>query len=269
MPENAFLPNHDLHCHTRLSACCHEEGLTARVTYEKARELGYDTVCVTDHLWDADVPGASNWYAPQDIPHVLAAREEGRAAGVRCLVGCETEYVGGGRLGLSWEHFELFDFVVIPPNHMHMKGFVRPEGVTSPAGMAELFTRRLEEIAALDVPLAKVGIAHLTCALLYSEGTVAEVVRLMDEARLMRAFEQLARGGAGIELNASSFGEMDAYPEETLRLYRLALKAGCRFYCASDAHALAAHDTMAVRLMPVISALGLCARDRYVIPARG
>lgn len=268
MSDNAFLVNHDLHCHTFLSECSDDENCTAAATFELAREAGYDTVCVTDHLWDSDVPGASPWYAPQNIEHVLASRAVAPVSGVRCLVGCETEYVGGSRLGLAREHFDLFDFVVIPPNHMHMKGFVRPLDVTTPAGMAELFTKRLEEISELDIPMEKVGIAHMTCSLLFSEGSVAEVVRLMDETRLKRVFDRLAVRGAGIELNAYSFQQLNEFPDETLRLYRMALAAGCRFYCASDAHTIAEHTGVADMLKPVVQALGLKSCDRYEIPTR-
>lgn len=263
-----FSIKHDLHCHTRLSSCCGDMALTARAAFEIAGKLGYDVMCLTDHMWDSDVPGASEWYAPQNIAHVLAARAEPGVEGVRCMVGCETEYVGGGRLGLAREHFDLFDFVVIPPNHMHMKGFVRPDGVVSEADMAELFTCRLEEISELDIPMEKVGIAHLTCNLLYAEGCVTDVIRLMDERRLARVFDEFARRGAGIELNAKAFGSMRSDPENTLKLYRMAKRSGCRFYCASDAHASASHGNIAELLPEVVAALELDADDMYRVPER-
>lgn len=257
---------HDLHCHSCLSLCSEDPTCTAEAIFRQAQSWGYDTLCLTDHLWDADIPGASAFYAPQNIEHVLSAKPFAHADGMRCLLGCETEYVGGGKLGLSREHFDLFDFVVIPPNHMHMKGFVRPDGVVTAAQMAELFTARLEEISRLDIPMEKVGIAHLTCSLLFSEGRVCDVIRLMDEERLQSVFSAFARRGAGIELNAECFREMDADPEACLRLYRIAKENGCRFYAASDAHSLTAYSSVGKKLPAVVQALGLTEADRYLIP---
>ena len=261
-----FSLKHDLHCHSTLSSCCKDEACTTEAVFKQAKALGYDTFCLTDHLWDNAVPGASAWYAPQDIAHVLSHKQYGSVPGMRCLYGCETEYVGGGRLGLAREHFDLFDFVVIPPNHMHMKGFVRPENVTEPEQMAALFTQRLDEISQLDIPMEKVGIAHLTCPLLFREGKVCDVVRLMNEEKLHEIFARFAARGAGIELNQGSFKEMAEDPDNTLRLYRIAKEEGCKFYCSSDSHSLAGYLTMESRLAPVAEALCLTENNRYIVP---
>lgn len=258
---------HDIHCHSYLSVCSSDPACTAEAVFRQAQEWGYDTLCLTDHLWDDDVPGASDFYAPQNIEHVLSAKPYARSeGGMRCLLGCETEYVGGGKLGLTREHFDLFDFVVIPPNHMHMKGFVRPEGVVTAAQMAELYTSRLEEISALDIPMEKVGIAHPNCSLLFAEGRVTDVIRLMDEDRLQNVFATFARRGAGIELNAFDFSEMNVDADACLRLYRIAKQNGCRFYAASDGHSLPEYEGVRKNLPAVVEALGLTEADRYLIP---
>ena len=121
-----FPINHDLHCHSRLSSCCHDDSLTVDsiMTFAKAHQ--YDLVAVTDHFWDSTVPGANNWYAPQNLKHIQQSLPLPRDEKVRFLFGCETEYCGGGKLGIAPEHFPLFDIIVIPVNHFHMEGFVRP-----------------------------------------------------------------------------------------------------------------------------------------------
>jgi len=257
---------HDLHCHSSLSSCCHDKSCTAPALFQQAKEMGYDTLCLADHLWDGDVPGASDWYAPQDIPHVLSADCRDMIPGMRCLQGCETEYCGKGKLGLSREHFDLFDFVVIPPNHFHMKNFVRREEITSPAQVADLFMERLEEIGQLDIPHEKVGIAHITCNLIYREDPPA-VFRLLDEKRMRKIFDVFARNGNGIELNAFSFSGWEEHPE-ILRPYQWAREVGCKFYCASDAHALKDYAAVGQKLPPVIKALGLTENDRYMVPEK-
>lgn len=266
MSKKPFSVMHDLHCHSTLSACCKDETCTAEAVFAQGKALGYDTLCLTNHLWDSAVPGASSWYAPQNIEHVLQHKHFANVPGMRCLYGCETDYTGGGHLGLAKEHFDLFDFVVIPPNHMHMKGFVRPEDVTTPEQMASLFTQRLDEISQLDIPMEKVGIAHLTCPLLFREGKVCDVIRLMDEEKLHEIFSRFATRGTVIELNSHSFAELDEDPDTTLRLYRIAKEEGCKFYCSSDSHTLEGYKLMMPILRRVADLLELTEDDRYIIP---
>ncbi len=63
----------DLHCHSSLSSCCGDERMVPERILRHAVEVGYEAICLTDHLWDSAVPGASKWYAPQDIAHVRSA----------------------------------------------------------------------------------------------------------------------------------------------------------------------------------------------------
>ena len=65
-----FPLNHDLHCHSVLSECSSDPEMTVERILRHAEEHGYSVQCISDHLWDAAVPGASKWYAPQDIAHV-------------------------------------------------------------------------------------------------------------------------------------------------------------------------------------------------------
>lgn len=148
-----FQVNHDLHCHSTLSACCGDKKQTIRAIYERAVRQGLETQCVTDHLWDRKAPGPSRWYASQDINHVKQGKAELEAIwaqqgdGPRMVFGCETEYCGGQKLGLTRENFDEFDFVIIPPNHFHMINFTRDESINTEEAIAELFTQRLFKIA--------------------------------------------------------------------------------------------------------------------------
>ncbi len=257
---------HDLHCHSHLSSCAKDERMTADNIFQHAKDKGYTTQCITDHLWDKKVPGASKWYEPQDILHVQKSLPFSDFSPVRTLFGCETEYIGHGVLGLHRAHFDLFDFVVIPVNHTHMKGFVRPDDVNSEEKMAHLMVERLEELTKMDLPFEKVGIAHLTGTLMYKEGDVKKIFRLMDETRLMKVFDFFAKKGAGIELNASSFPDFELDKDAWLRLYRMAKKAGCTFYAASDAHSIEALDDIQKYLPAVVSNLGLTDKEQYLVP---
>lgn len=231
---------------------------------EHAVASGYDRLAITDHVWDSAVAGASAWYAPQDIAHVQKALPLPAHPDIKYLFGCETEYCGADKLGLRRDHFDLFDIVVIPVNHTHMIGFVRPPEITTEAQMAALIPERLEQLLALDLPWQKIGIAHLSAKIMFREGDVGRVLALMDSARMSRIFDRFAALGAGIELNAGTFLEWAQNPDVWLKLYRLAKRAGCRFYCASDAHRVEALDSVGTVLPAVVEALGLTEADRFI-----
>ncbi len=256
----------DLHCHSTLSSCCHDAAMTPQAILDFAKAHAYTELCLTDHLWDSAVPGSSDWYAPQNVEHVRSCLPLPKSDGLRFRFGCETELPMSGIPALARENFDLFDFVVIPPNHMHMKGLVRPESIDTPEKMAIYVQDRLENLMERDLPFRKIGLAHLTCSLMFSEGSVADVVSHMSEARLLRIFKGYAQAGTGIELNAGSFKEWDARREELLIIYRAAKEAGCRFYLSSDAHAVKSLSGVPDFLPEVISALHLTSEHQYHIP---
>lgn len=255
----------DLHCHSSLSACCADKRMTPERILRHAVEAGYETICLTDHLWDSAVPGASGWYAPQNIEHVRAALPLPQVPSCHFYFGCETELPVNGVPALSREHFDLFDFVVIPVNHMHMAELVRAEGVDTPEKMAVNIENRLENLLEQNLPFRKIGLAHLTIGLMFREGKIADVMRAMNEARLLRIMKGYAAAGTGIELNATAFSEMTDRPDDILKIYRIAKEAGCRFYCSSDAHSVEALDGVPKNLPAVIQALGLTEADAYRI----
>ncbi len=263
----SFQIDHDLHTHTCLSSCSRDPEQTPRRLLDHARENGYTVQCVTDHLWDNLVPGASKWYAPQDVEHVKKNLPLPTDDQVRMVFGCETEFVGGKRLGLHPSHYDDFDFIVIPPNHFHMIDFVRPASYDTEEKIADLFVERLEEIAALDLPWEKVGIAHPNCGLIFREGDVSKVFRLVDEKRYRAVMRSFADKGAGIELNVGCFPPEDTgHLEDHLRLFRMAKEEGCKFYLASDAHHPKELDAVPAMAPDIIKKLGLTGEDQYHIP---
>jgi len=256
----------DLHQHTILSSCSSDQKMIPQRLLDNAVENGYDTICVTDHVWDTLVSGSSKWYTPQNIEHIQHSLPLPSTQGVRFCFGCETEYCGGNKLGLAISSFNLFDFVVIPVNHFHMIDFVRPSSANTAPLVAELMLIRLEELQQLNLPWKKMGIAHFTCNLVFHEGRVENVFDNMPKERLLRIFDFFAQYGTGIELNANCFNSgWEKHSDILLRPYQLAKQAGCKFYFASDAHKVS-QLSINKRLLPVISALSLNEEDLYRIP---
>lgn len=262
-----FPIDHDLHCHSVLSSCSGNEKQTVQAILDHAKANGYTVQCITDHLWDNLVPGPSDWYAPQDIDHVRQSLPLPKDDQVRLIFGCETDFCGGEKLGLHPDNYDKFDFIVIPPNHFHMKDFVRPSCYDTEEKIADLFVERLEQILELPLPWHKVGIAHMICGLIFSEGDECKVYRLVNEERFRAAMRRFAALGAGIEINCSCFGPgWREHEDDYLRLYRFAKEEGCKFYLASDAHHPESLSCVPERAPEIIEALGLTEEHLFRIP---
>ena len=268
-----FPIDHDLHCHTHLSGCSNDPGQTIANILAHAKAFGYVAQCFTDHFWDAPyIPGSKGTYLDgHDLAHISSDLPLPEAGGVRLEFGCETEYSADGVLGLAPEHYGRFGFIVIPPNHFHMTGFVCPAECDTPEKRAALLMARLEALLELPLPWEKVGIAHLNCPHMFRGGDLGATLRAVPEDRFRVAMGRYAQLGAGIELNLSCFstniGRPDVSRDDNLRLFRMAKDEGCRFYLASDAHHPKSLDIVP-RLGPdVVAALGLGSRHLYRLPS--
>ena len=254
------LIDHDLHVHTTLSACCSDPQATPENILARAAQQGLRTIAFTDHLWDGACPGASSWYKPQDVDHVLQIRNHDLSCteNVRAIVGCESEYAGNGKVGLSPKTKSLFDWVLLPMSHLHMRGFVLPDGVTESTDIAALMVHRFQEV--LDLNLAD-GIAHpfLPCGHL---DRADEILGFIPDHDFRACFDRAAEHTVSIEITTAFFPstrgqKADGLHDETfLRILSLAKQCGCVFHLASDAHSLKGIGQVH-KLAPFLGELGL------------
>lgn len=258
--------DHDVHLHTTLSSCCGDKRQTPTVVLERARRLGLKTVGFANHLWDPAVPGPSDWYIPQTLDHVLEIRRQLPAdtGGIRVLIGCESEYCGGGKVGITRAGAKRLDYVLIPAHHFHMPGFTVPADLTA-AGhdvVADLMMRRFDELVALGIAT---GIAHPFLALGFL-GRLDAILSRISEERFLDSFNRAATAGVSIEMHADMFpgshpAADHAYGDETfLRIMSLAYRAGCRFHFASDAHDPESMDGI-LKLGEYADMIGITAED--------
>ena len=260
-----YVADHDIHIHSRLSSCSHDPEQTPEVILNYATECGYKYVCLTDHFWDETVEGASNWYSRQDYAHILAAKPLPEAEGIRFMFGCETELDKFMTVGLAREHFDRFDFVIIPTTHFHMENFtIGEEALATPETRAQVWVDKLDALLAMDLPFEKIGIAHPVCPLIW-KGDRAKYLATLDaisEADMHRIFAKAARLGVGIEINMS-------YPDEerdtVLRPFRIAKEEGCKFYLGSDAHHPGGLDNARKKFERVIDDLELTEEDKFIL----
>ena len=264
--------DNDLHIHSFLSSCSDDPEQTPERILRYAEENGLKTVCLTDHFWDDLVPGASEWYAPQNYAHICQAKPLPQSDNVRFLFGCETDLDMHLTVGISPERIEKMDFIIIPTTHMHMRELtLTEEEAKSVASRAKAWVRRLDAVLNMDLPFHKVGIAHLTCRLIASAGDgytwedYMQVLQLLPEDEMYRLFQKAAQLGVGIELNASTMDFADEDANAILRPYRIAKECGCKFYLGSDAHHPASMEKAPALFERAVTLLELQEEDKFII----
>ena len=260
--------DHDLHIHSTLSKCCKDPAQTKEAILEYALKNKLSTICITDHYWDAAVPGASPWYQKQPYEHIDQIKPLPQAQGVRFLFGCESEMDRNMTLGIPPERFDDFDFFIIPTTHMHMD-FVRDEDDDGmPETRAKLWVKRLDAFLQKDLPFHKIGIAHLACCLILHKKTREDYLQALDlipTEDMERLFAKAAEVGVGIELNKDDMSFADEEADRVLRMFRIAKAAGCKFYLGSDSHSLDYFEDADRIFTRAIDLLDLQESDKFVI----
>ena len=231
----------DYHIHTFLSSCSSDPEQTPERILQYARDNGLTEVCITDHLWDSAVPGASDWYRPQDISHIQENLPLPKDRTVKIHFGCETDLDKDFRLGLAKENFDQFEFIIVPTTHLHMHGFtISEDDWGNLSRRRELVVERMEWLLERDYPFHKMGLAHMTCALAAGyENQWENHIRLfsgISDRVYEDLFKKAAAVGIGIELNTPINDYKERELDAILRPYRIAKDCGCKFYYGSDAH---------------------------------
>lgn len=261
-----YIIDNDLHIHSQISSCSRDPEQTPEALLAYAVKNGFTTICIADHYWDERIPGASNWYSKQNTEHVLASLPLPQAEGVRFLFGCETEWNRFNTIGISREMMEKMDFIVLPLTHFHMKGFTLfEEQLATPETRAKAWCDRMDVFLSQDLPFHKIGLAHLTCGLIWKDDRENYLATLnaIPQSELERIFTRAAAAGVGIELNADDMNYPDEDADTVLRMYRIAKEKGCKFYLGSDAHHPRQLETAPARFARAIDALGLTEDDKF------
>lgn len=262
-----YIVDNDLHIHSKISLCSNDPEQTNERILQYAKDNGIKTLCLTDHFWDETVEGASPWYARQNFEHISQALPLPQDNNVRFLFGCETELTCDLVIGVSKEKLDIFDFIIIPTTHFHMKGYTLSEEEGACAeNKAKAWVKRLDAVLNMDLPFHKVGIAHLTCGLIDRDREeFLRILNLLPEKELERLFEKAASLGVGIELNSSDMSFSDSEADTILRPYKIAKECGCKFYCGSDAHHPETFNNAKSIFERAVDFLKLTEDDKFII----
>ena len=226
------IKHHDLHVHTTLSRCCTDDLCTPALILERAASSGIEIIGFSNHFWDEACPLPSDWYKEQDRAHLLSLKNSipEDTHGVEVWFGCETEFCGGSRIGISREMAERLDYVLVPASHFHMTGFtVETWQVSTPKKVAELLVERFQEASSLAYVT---GIAHPFLPLGFID-QLDEISQYISDQALQDCFGMAAENNISIEIQPGMLPGCDGREEEAfhdesmLRILQVAVEMGC------------------------------------------
>lgn len=232
---------YDIHIHTNLSSCAARDA-TVDKYIERAKADGLKTLGFSNHLWDSAIEGASQWYKPQNVEHVLQLRNElpenGEIDGIKVLFGCETEFTYQSKLCIAEENIELFDYILVPHSHTHISCVMPREYANDNKLHAKFLMDSFMNV--VNHPLSDhfTAIAHP-----FVPGTRYNIYNtiqaMIPDSYLREAFCAAKEKNIAIEINGSCIIYMpeEEIPQcEYVRIYSIAKECGCRFTYGSDSH---------------------------------
>jgi len=250
--------------HTYLSRCSNDPDFLPPAIIKHSKTNGIKLLGFTDHFWDKSMPGGdNNVYRNQDYAHVTKIHEmmPDEIDGIKILFGCETEYYGKGRIGISKETAAKFDFVIAPTNHT-LTFYADEEGLETPQQLARELVKRFKEVLTFDVATS---ICHPFLPLGFME-IGDKILNTMSREELNECFSMAKEKGVSIELNSCTFASnydrgTDGFTDDSfLRIFIIAKEAGAKFHFGSDAHSLDDIDRL-MKLEKYINILGITEED--------
>lgn len=259
-----YIADHDFHIHSTASPCCHDEFQTPDTILSYALENDFNTICLTNHLWDENVFSEAQWHDMQRFDYISSVLPLPQDEKVRFLFGAEVDMDYNYVLGISSERMSAFDFINISTTHLHLDGNTVKTPVTTAEEAAMHWFNRIEALLKMDLPRNKTGIAHLTCGHIFRSRT-AEVIELLDSLRLYDVFKECSLKKIGIELNMKTISMSPEIKDIMLRPYFIAKECGCKFYLGSDSHKRSAFIGMKENFENIISELDLQESDKFTL----
>ena len=234
---------YDLHVHTHLSDCADKQAFYHRYI-PLAEEMGQTVLGFADHSWADGVEGASPWYKKQPFSRLQKQKQElceylqQNPSPVKVLQGAEGEFANF-LLGVDDEAAEYADYIIIPHDHVHMKGFVIPMERYSEEGIAKFLLESFEALCKHPRKDLFVGLCHPMVPCCHPWQFKNAVYKHITDGQLEDALKGAKEAGVWLELNLSEFADVprdqwESY--EYLRFFRAAKKVGNTMFWGSDAH---------------------------------
>ncbi|MDE0638771.1 MAG: PHP domain-containing protein [Candidatus Poribacteria bacterium] len=239
----------DYHIHTQLSGCA-ENGFSIEKIIELQQERGTEAIGITDH----------DYSYQSKVKRIQAAREAIKAAdpSIEVHFGVESQMLEYQVTSINIRLASYFDYVLMAPNHYHLRGVAQPRSFRDPRRVA------LHEIymfeAAIACPITDAVVHPFLLSpdvFQFSAEELAafaqEMMRNIEQKRLIYQLDLASQRGLGIEISP----KMVRYNQRHLiAFYQLCLERDVKLLIGSDAHNLKQLEELSL-LAPIIEELGI------------
>lgn len=261
-----YIIDHDLHIHSFRSPCSRDSEQNPDNILKYGIDNNFKYICLTDHLWDKRIKGTYGNHPEQYYDELIKSLPLPFSDSTSFYFGCETDMDKEYRVGISYEVFNNFDFVIISTTHLQLSGYTINENA-SLDDRAGLYVSRLESLSEYNFNFRNVGLAHPVSEHICPGFGFSDIYRRLDFDRLFCVLNKLQRKGIGIEINSIDFNFKNKRQEDVLSIidyYDKLKKTGFKFYLGSDSH----HpDTLKIApsvFRSAIDVLNLTESDKFI-----
>lgn len=239
----------DYHIHTQLSGCAENDFVIEKII-QLQQERGIESIGITDH----------DYSYQSKVKTIQTAKQSIKAAdpSIEVHFGVESQMLEYQVPSINIRLASYFDYVLMAPNHYHLRGVAQPKSYRDPRRVA------LHEIymfeAAIACPITDAVVHPFLLSpnvFQYSNETLAafgqEMMANIEHKRLIYQLDLASERGIGIEITP----KMVRYSQlHLIDFYQLCLERDVKLLIGSDAHNTKQLEELSL-LTPVIEQLGI------------
>ena len=239
----------DYHIHTQLSGCA-DSALSIEKIIQFQQERGLETIGITDHDYSYQAK----------VKTIQAAQTAITAAApsIEVYFGVEAQMLEYQATSINIRLASYFDYVLMAPNHYHLRGVAQPRSFLDPRQVALHEIYMFEAAVACPITDAIVHPFLLSPEVFqFSNEELAafgqEMMRNIEEKRLIYQLDLISQRGLGIEISP----KMVRYNQLHLtEFYQRCLDRDVKLLIGSDAHNVKQLAELSL-LAPILEELGV------------
>ncbi|MCY4403967.1 MAG: PHP domain-containing protein [Candidatus Poribacteria bacterium] len=239
----------DYHIHTQLSGCADNEfNIEKIIQLQQIR--GIESIGITDH----------DYSYQSKIKTIQTAQQAIKAAkpSIEVHFGVESQMLEYQSTSIAIRLASYFDYVLMAPNHYHLRGVAQPRNFRDPRRVALHEIYMFEAAVACPITDAIVHPFLLSPNVFqFSKEELSafgqEMMRNIEQKRLIYQLDLISQRGLGVEISP----KMVRYNQLHLtEFYQLCMERDVKLLIGSDAHNTKQLEELSL-LVPILEDLGV------------
>lgn len=219
----------DYHNHSNLSVCARDE-MTVRAMINKFEENGLKSVGISDHIY----PDGKTLERYTEIKKEVLKID----TSISVYVGCEADMTSPGKLRISLEELEVFDYIMLACTHYHLKSHMLPPLRFTYECIAQNAYDYMVAASVMDFadiivhPFDIRGLKSLR-----EDFELSKAMQIISDEDFSVIAKNMKENDIAVEINSNVLDK--EYGDAVFRFHAVCKKEGLKFSLGSDAHWLA------------------------------